>query len=564
MTPLTVMDALLTRFYARRHPGRVARAVIAALSPLVRRTTPNDKWNLHVFVPQWLDALTRPVREPLPSPKRIFLFCAYRIEFTLNLNLAILLAWRGHRVTLGYLPKLQSPIKEPRQDHRSARPYLAAALGAVERLSGGRIRCVELADAPMDSTRLDETFIARQVPADLMMMTRSEALDPADPEIRRNSEYYAALGRRAQRIARAHFTAHRADYDLALIANGTTFETAQFCHVAKAIGLPVNTFEKFSFRQVRVVDHGDHCMAFDDLDLYWGLREAAGYETQPFYGRACARAFQLLDEHRGGATRHWAFKLQAARRASADEVRAAVGLAAEQPFVLVCPNVPFDAGYMQLTTIFPSMGAWLVETVSHLLERTDATVVMRAHPAEALHWGTTERSPALLTAAGLCSPRLISVPAEAPVNTYALVDACRSGVVFSSTVGLEMAMLGKRVLVGSQIYYSGRGFTVDVKDRSHYFEELTRLAHDSTPLSDEQVQQAALFYYMVHFVWQRPYPFDKPSDIRRRPPTVLVDDPAACRYLETLDALTMTAAEWRQHARQAVRANTDEHLRAPQ
>lgn len=555
-----IVEGAGARLYDHRHPGPLARAIIAGLGPLVLRSTPNDKWNLHVFIPEWLGALRNPVQEPLPRPKRIFLFCAYRIEFTLNLNLATLLAWRGHRVTIGYLPKLQSPIKEPRRDHWSARPYLLAALKDVERLSGGQIRCVELGEATAAATPVDEAFIARQVRADLMMVTRREALDVNDPEVRENLAYYEDLGHRAQRAAWAHFLAHRDDYDLCLIPNGTTFEGAHFCRVAKAVGLPVNTFEKFAFKKVRAIDHGDHCMAFDDLDLLWNLRQAAGYETEPFYSRACTRAMALLEEHRAGVTRNWAFRLQTAAPQSAEGVRAALGLRNVEPFVLVCPNVPFDAGYMELTTVFPTMRAWLVETVSFLLRETPSTVVVRAHPAEALHWGTRERSADILEEARLPSERLVVVPGDAGVNTYGLIDACRFGVVFSSTVGLEMAMLGRSVLVGSHIYYTRRGFSVDVEDRARYFAELARLARGPVGLSPEQTRQARLFYYLLHFVWQRPYPYDKPSCIRRFPPAKLLADGRIVRYVETLDALTMDPQEWRDYAKQWLCAEHDRHL----
>jgi len=72
---------------------------------------PSDKWNLHVFVPGgWRrSACSRP---PLPAPSGIFLFCAYRIEFTLNLNLAILLACAA----IGRHDRLLCPSSEPDQD----------------------------------------------------------------------------------------------------------------------------------------------------------------------------------------------------------------------------------------------------------------------------------------------------------------------------------------------------------------------------------------------------------------------------------------------------------------
>ena len=65
---------------------------------------------------------------------------------------------------------------------------------------------------------------------------------------------------------------------------------------------------------------------------------------------------------------------------------------------------------------------------------------------------------------------------------------------------------------------------------------------------------------MVHFVWQRPYPYDKPSDIRRVPPAALLAHSDVTRYLETLDALAMVPAEWRDHAARRVHADADEHL----
>jgi len=77
------------------------------------------------------------------------------------------------------------------------------------------------------------------------------------------------------------------------------------------------------------------------------------------------------------------------------------------------------------------------------------------------------------------------MPAETKVNTYALMEACRFGVVFSVHTGLRdvefWSMLGRPVLVGTHTYYTRRGFTVDARDRDHYFVQLARMCDEAEP-----------------------------------------------------------------------------------
>jgi hypothetical protein len=531
-------------YYAHRHPGPAARRVISLLGPLVRFVGPNDKWNLHVFAREWIKALDVPPIEPLPAPRRLFLFTAYRIQFTHDLALAVLLAWRGHRVTVGYLPKLQSPIKEPLGDHVSAKPYLKAALGTIEQLTGGRIRCLDLSDDVDESVPVDEEFLKDQVRSDMVIRLKREKLDMSDPEVAHSFAYYMDLGRRAQRTAWTHFSRHKGDYDLCIIPNGATFEAAHFCHVARRIGVQVNALEKFAFRFVRVMNHGDQFLAFDDVDAVWNRRRELGFEQEPFHSRACARARELLDERRLASTKTWAWKHQQAMAGDIAETLTGLGLGPDRPYVFVGTNVPFDAGYNGLLTIFPSMREWLVATVRYLLENTDLAVVVRAHPGEARYHA--ERSERTLAEACLESDRLVVVPGESPINSYPLMEHCKFGVVFSSTVGLEMAMQGRTVLLGTQVYYGRRGFTVDPADREDYFKKLQSLARNDavTRISPEAAERACLFHFIFHFVMQWPYPYSKPSSVNALPPADLVRSPQARNYVPTLDALATLPTDW--------------------
>ncbi len=558
------LEWLPDHIYAHRHPGPIARRLIFALAPVVTRLTPNDKWSLSAHLPAWLSALNAAPAYPLPPPKRIFLFTAYRIQFTHDFMVAILLAWRGHSVTMGYLPKLQSPIKPPLEDHPSAKPYLRAVLGRVKRLSGGRLRCVDLSDIPVENISIDKEVLNAQVLSDTIMYTRRETIDMTDPDVRTAWTYYKTQARNTRAIAMAYLSRHRVDFDMVLVPNGATFETAQFCQTAKALGLPVNAFEKFDFRGVRVLNHGDHFLAFNDVDAAWRHRKELGYHNEPFRSFAVNRALTLLDERRHASTANWGWALQKSPDQTLEETLRAAGVEDGRRFVLVCTNVPYDAGYSTLLGLFPSMREWLLQTVRFLLTQTDIHVVVRAHPGEAASYGGKERSEATLADFN-GHERLTMIPGDQAVNTYNLIEKCQFGVVFSSTTGMEMAMLGRTAVVGATVYYSRRGFTVDSESTDAYFAHLRRLAAlpEVPPFEQEAAKEAALFHFIFHFVMQWPFPYHKPSSVREQPLHKLIRSARIERYLPFIDALACSEDEWVARQGEFIAADGSNHVPVP-
>jgi len=553
MIPFEIVSGALARlrrpidaYYASRHPGVGVRRVLQASVPLARLAWANDKWTLPAHVPIWMQAAVLPSLKPLPPPKHILLFTTYRGQFTLDLPLAALLAWRGHRVTVGYLPCLGSPLKPPWHDHESARPYLDATLSDLGSLTDSRVGAVNMLAYSNASHQVDGGFIERQALADAVMRIGRETLDAGDPEVASALDLYRSRGTIAQRAARGYLETFRADFDLVLVGNGMSFEAAHVVHVAKALDLDVVTFEKFAFRKTRVVTHGDAVFSFRDLDYLWTHRAELGMVDGAYSANAIARARSLLEERRRGSMRNFAWKYQSADQASTKTL-AQVGLSGDEPFALVCPNVPFDAGYYQFVTLFGSMREWMVETVRALLDETELKVVVRSHPGEVLHYGGRERAAENLAAAGLLGhPRLHVIAPDAAVNTFGLMEHCRCGFVFSSTTGIEMAMFGRPVVVGAGVYFGRRGFTRDCADRTTYFSELQRAARE--PVSAQEAarisERASLFYHLVHFVLQQPYPYDKAIDLLRLPPHQLVRSSEITRYLPLLDSLAMTRAEF--------------------
>jgi hypothetical protein len=101
------------------------------------------------------------------------------------------------------------------------------------------------------------------------------------------------------------------------------------------------------------------------------------------------------------------------------------------------------------------------------------------------------------------------VEADSPVNTYDLVDIANLGLVYTTTVGMEMAMSGVPVIVAGQTHYRGKGFTLDPDTWDSYFQMLDRalLNPEIITLNREQVGRAWNYAYRFFFEYPCPFPW---------------------------------------------------------
>jgi hypothetical protein len=531
--------------FARRPPGAVVNAIVHMLGPAVRMLEPSDRWNVSAFLEEWVKVLDEPIVEPRPKSKRIFMFTCYRGQLTHDFLLALLLAWRGHIVTLAYLPKLQYPSRTILEDSPSVKEYFGQVFGRLQKRAAGRVTCVDLSDWGGFHPQLDLEFLSSQLHADMVYSLLRETFRDHDPDVERARVYYGELGSRVQAAALAYLTRHRDVIDLCLIANGATFENAQVCRAAEIVGLAVNCYDKFAFTGVRVVNHGGEFPRFDDLDLIWQRRRELGLYDEPLRSEIFRTGWKLLEERRDSSGVSWSPHYQANKRAiTAEEARNILGIEEQERVALVCPNVPFDAGYRGLLNRFPSMSSWLVETVRFLVACPQVRTVVRAHPFEEHPALGDEKIEVVLGRSGIDPNRYVLLPGRHPLNTYSLMPMCDFGVVFSSTTGVEMAMHGKPVLPGADYYYSRRGFTVDSSDRSDYFTKLRELVAGSHRPDSGSAHEATMLYAIFHLLLQWPYPFDKPRHLANNPPRKLVKNGEMNSYVETLDVMALTDLEW--------------------
>lgn len=106
------------------------------------------------------------------------------------------------------------------------------------------------------------------------------------------------------------------------------------------------------------------------------------------------------------------------------------------------------------------MTEWLERSLDFFARRPDVQLVVRIHPGERYTKGPS--------VADVIHRRLPELPehihlvgAGDPVNTYDLVEIADLGLVYTTTVGMEMAMSGVPAIVIGQTHYREKGFTLD-------------------------------------------------------------------------------------------------------
>ena len=207
---------------------------------------------------------------------------------------------------------------------------------------------------------------------------------------------------------------------------------------------------------------------------------------------------QVLSARKGGSL-YYPLPVDDQRR-----VREELGLVdAERPVVALFTNMTWDAAvYGKGDTPFESMLDWVIETIRSLAPR-DVTLVVRAHPAEALiHEGVFSREnliPFVKNLLGDLPDNVKMVPPESKISSYTLLDMVDTAVMYTSTLGLEAAVAGRvPLIIAGPARYGHNGFGHCPTSFQEYFDLLLR-ADSLAPPSPHERELARRFAYMYFF-----------------------------------------------------------------
>ena len=476
-------------------------------------------------------------RQSSVQGKKVFIFATLHYWIEHAALMGATLAAQGHQVSLGFLPysEWHSPINlfDLRRQNVYARKVLetASPIMSVYPFLNIRSGYKPLPDTLMNVVKQVSTY-------DTQYTLQIEDVDP-------NSEVYKLRLERNQEAARAALTVLRSvKPDVVIVPNGTIQELGVVYRTARFLKIPTVTYEFGDQRQRIWLAQNAEVMR-QETDALWKARQdqpLSDEQMERLKGLFKARQRATLWEN---FERQW----QGIPAQGGEQARAALGLD-QRPVVLLATNVLGDSLTLGRQVFSRSMAEWVSRTVQYFAGRPDVQFVIRIHPGEVLTHGL-EMAEVVKQVLPKLPEHIHLISAKDKINTYDVVEVADLGLVYTTTVGLEMAMSGLPVIVAGQTHFRDRGFTYDADSWVNYFKLLGQVLDNPAKyrLTRKQVEMSWQYAYRFFFEFSRPYPWHLVrmwDDYKARPLDQVLSPEGRELYGDTFHYLTGTPLEWKE------------------
>ena len=427
--------------------------------------------------------------------RKVFIFANMHFWVEHAALLGVALAAQGHDVDLGYLPygDWQAPINK--FDLRRQNAY---AKNILDKLSPVMHSTALLSLKPnyKPLPNVVEEIVQKVTEYDVQYTLQTETVD-------KESEIYTLRYERNTRIARAaHAWLKNGKPDVVIVPNGTIIEMGVVYRLAKMMNIPIVTYEFGDQRDRIWIAQNDEVMR-QNTDILWEARKEKSINKAQM-----ERIKGLCNSRQKGALwENFARLWQGTPTSGGEKVRQDLNLDS-RPVALLATNVLGDSLTLGRQIFSKNMEEWIVRTVQYFAGVEDVQLVIRIHPGEVLTHGTSMEEVVRHVLPELPENIRLIGPTE-EINTYDVMEIADFGLVYTTTVGLEMAMSGIPVVVAGNTHYRGRGFTLDPDSWVSYYKILKPLldAPDKFRLDKEQTELAWRYAYNFFFEYPLPFPW---------------------------------------------------------
>lgn len=144
-------------------------------------------------------------------------------------------------------------------------------------------------------------------------------------------------------------------------------------------------------------------------------------------------------------------------------------------------NMNFDTAVLDRNSIFSSMEDWLFLVIDFWIKNVpDITLLVRIHPGESkIVTASQEFIAGKILGIASGKGNVLIIDSDEKISSYELISNMEYGLIYSSTIGLEIAYNGKLCIVAGMPYFRNKPFVITPAAKEEYFESILKLnAHN--------------------------------------------------------------------------------------
>ena len=191
-------------------------------------------------------------------------------------------------------------------------------------------------------------------------------------------------------------------------------------------------------------------------------------------------------------------------------IRAELGLDDSDRIVSIFTNTLWDAQVAYKENAFENMMDWLVTTIIKAAELPKYKFIIRVHPGES-KIGLNTNQPIILEIYKhfpSLPDNIILVGPDSDISSVDLGIMSELSVIYGSKIGIELAVLGKLVVVAGEAICRNKGFTTDILNKKQYLALLNNIDAALVEFDPNNTKSLCLkwahhlfFEIMIYFPW---------------------------------------------------------------
>ncbi|MBT5241450.1 MAG: hypothetical protein HOL61_12800 [Rhodospirillaceae bacterium] len=330
---------------------------------------------------------------------------------------------------------------------------------------------------------------------------RCNVFDMADPKTTSTYASYLYSGALAALGLDRLFEEEKPDAQL--LFNGRMAPTRIALELAKQRGIRTLCEERSAVAGNLILFDNVNCLDIEHVDQLWDE-----WKDIPLKPNEIKDIANVLEDRRSGGGGE--VSIFSASRQPTDEIYNALSLDQNKPlWVLFSSSEDEIADKAGISSIFPTQTDWIEATVNYARSHPDIQLVIRVHPnvggSKAL--GDNTEDMAYFEALATSAPDNIRVvqPGDT-TSSYSLAEMCDLALVWYSTIAIETATLGRRVIRAGGFLLENRDFIYAPDTPTTYPSLLDQMRKEAT---QEELLRIAIGAWRFAYIWylRRTIPF---------------------------------------------------------